>query len=107
MFSHKTTEKERLFIEDGYAHHKENDQEKRFDILQQIIEKYPNEKKAHKALGIHYGENGDLNKAIEEYEKALKLDPNDGSTLNQIGWFYQLMDNLDKAVEYLEQSVYA
>ena len=40
-FSEKATEKERLYIEAGYAGRIENLPEKRFNILKEIVKKFP------------------------------------------------------------------
>jgi len=41
-----------------------------------MIEKYPKEKLAHLVLGQRYWNTGNLDMAIEEFNKTLELDPN-------------------------------
>lgn len=104
-FSEKLTDKEKLYLEAAYARVVEEDQEKRFKILQNIASKYPKEKDAHYALGWYYQSRvRDREKAIEEYNKVLELDPNHESALNQIGYTYWGMSNYDKAVEYFKKA---
>ena len=104
--SHKTTEKERLYIEARYAIIIERDLEKRFRILQQIAKKFPREKRIFHSLGVYYRDRGVFDKAIEEYHKALELDPNYGEGHNQLGYTYLNMRNFLKAIEHFEKYVF-
>jgi tetratricopeptide (TPR) repeat protein len=103
-FSKKATEKERLYIEAGYARYIERNQEKRSQILQRLVERYPKEKRALFRLGYFY-QTRDPDKAIEKYNKALELDPNFGRVLNGLGYTYAGLENYEKAVEYFERYV--
>lgn len=105
LLSQKASEKERLYIEAGYALSMENDREKAFRIYQQMAQKYPKEKQVHFELGFYYDQNGMFDKAIEEYNKALELDPNYGYALNQVAYIYTDMGNYEKAIEYLKKYV--
>jgi len=102
--SQKSTEKERLYIEASYARFIEHDGEKRRQILEQLVEKYPKEKYAHYRLGWYY-QSINRDRAIEEYNKALELDPNFGSALNLLGYAYAITDNYEKAVEVFKRYV--
>ena len=104
--SHKTTEKERLYIEAEYARLIEKDPEKRFRILQQMAKKFPKEKGIFHSLGVYYEDQGVFDKAIEEYHKALELDPNYGEVHNQLGYTYLRMRNFLKAIEHFEKYVF-
>jgi len=53
-FSHKATERGKLYIDRNYARYIEKDQEKALKILHQIAEKYPKEKGPHYSLGLYY-----------------------------------------------------
>ncbi len=53
-FSDRATEKERLFIESKYVYWSERNPGKRFQLLQELAEKYPREKEAHHELGLIY-----------------------------------------------------
>jgi serine/threonine protein kinase/Tfp pilus assembly protein PilF len=103
-FSHKATEKGKLYLEYANAIFVEPNREKRFSVLQQLVKKFPKEKDAHHNLALYY-ESRDPDKAIEEYNKALELDPNYGGTLNQLGYVYMRLRNYEKAVEYLKRYV--
>lgn len=75
-YAGKAAEKERLFIESGYAYYIEKDTEKGLRMLRQLIARYPKEKNTHHILGWCYHGIGLFEEAIVEYEKALELDPN-------------------------------
>ena len=102
-FADGATEKERLNIEASY----ETNREKRFRILKQLAQKYPKEKRAHARLARYYTWSGLLNKAIEEWQKALELDPNYSAALNNLAYRYAEMGDYTKAIEYLKRYIVA
>jgi len=101
--SGKATEKERLFIEARYAWMIERNREKRFAIIQKILEKYPKEKTAYLALGLIYHQNGNYEEAIREFNKALELDPDYGEVHNGLGYTYIQMGKYEKSIEHFEK----
>jgi serine/threonine protein kinase/tetratricopeptide (TPR) repeat protein len=101
-YSEKATEKERLYILAEYAKSIERDSEKQIRILEELTEKYPNEKDAYVELGFIYQNRGLLEDSIRENKKALELAPNDGYILNQLGYTYSDMGEYEKAVECFE-----
>jgi tetratricopeptide (TPR) repeat protein len=103
-FSHKATERGKLYIDRNYARYIEKDQEKALKILHQIAEKYPKEKGPHYSLGRYY-ENRDLEKALEEYKKTLELDPNHSYAHNQIGYVYLNLSNYEKSIEHFNMYI--
>jgi serine/threonine protein kinase/Flp pilus assembly protein TadD len=107
-FSQRATEKERLYIEATYAADIEHDLREGINILQELIEKYPQEaKRAHKKLGEYYNWAGNVDRALEEFHKSLAIDPDFGPTLSALGYLYSQMENYDKAVEYFEKYISA
>jgi serine/threonine protein kinase/Flp pilus assembly protein TadD len=101
--SGKATEKERLFIEARYAWLIERNREKRFRIIQEILEKYPKEKMAYLTLGLLYHQNGNYEEAISQFNKALELDPNFGEAHNGIGYTYIQMGKFEKSIVHFEK----
>jgi len=95
----RATEKERLYIQAWY----EEDLEKHFRILEQLVKKYPKEKNVHVLLGNHYADKEQPHRAIEEYNKVLELDPNHGETLNLLAYMYADIGDYAKAIEYLKR----
>jgi eukaryotic-like serine/threonine-protein kinase len=99
----KTTEKERLYIEEYYAYRVENDPEKSLRILRQMAEKYPKEKGVFHSLGITYQILGAYDKSIIELNKALDLDPNDGEAHNELGYNYLALGDFSKGIEHIKR----
>ena len=102
-YSAKATEKERLYIEAFYARLIEGNPEKWFNLLKQIIKKYPKEKGVYDDLGAWYRNKGQYTQAIEYFDKALELDPQFGSVLNRVAYCYAGLGNFEKAIEYLKR----
>jgi serine/threonine protein kinase/tetratricopeptide (TPR) repeat protein len=101
--SQKASDRERLYIEAEYADVIENNRQKKFRILKDIVKKYPREKRAHRGLGSFYVGKNMLNQAIEEYHKALDLDPNYGEVMNVLAYTYSGMGDFEKAIEYFQK----
>ncbi len=101
--SGKAAEKERLYIEEAYAGAVEKDPEKRFRILEEIVQKYPKEKEAHFELATFERGRNKPESAILEFDKALALDPNYAYALNSIAYAYVDLGHYDKALDYLKR----
>jgi len=101
--SARATERERLFIESRYASIIERDREKRIRLLEELVEKYPEDKQAHSELGMVYSGYGHSQEAISEYEKAIAIDPRFGYAINQVGYEYAMMGDFAKAVQRFER----
>jgi serine/threonine protein kinase/Tfp pilus assembly protein PilF len=103
-FSMRVTEKEKLYLDALYAEFIEENQERRLHILQKLIQRYPREKRFRFELAEYYFYSGkDLDKAIEEYNKALELDPSYGIALNELGYTYAFIEDFTKAIECFER----
>jgi tetratricopeptide (TPR) repeat protein len=98
--SQNASDKERLYIEASYARNIENDWDKAFLIYQQMVQKYPKEKRLHHELSLYYLAKNMHDQQIEELDKALELDPNYGYALNSIAYVYSDIGNYEKAIEY-------
>jgi serine/threonine protein kinase/Tfp pilus assembly protein PilF len=97
-YARKATEKERLYIEVDYAAYIEKDQQKSIQLLKQLINKYPKEKRAYLALANTYGYD-ESDKAIEELNKALAIDPNYADAIQSLGLYYRYKEDFEKALE--------
>jgi serine/threonine protein kinase/Tfp pilus assembly protein PilF len=98
--SNRVTERERLYIEAGYARSIEENPQKAFAILKQLVEKYPKEKRAVILLSAYLGT---LDEKIEQCKKALELDPQYGIALNDLGYHYLAKNNYELALEYFNR----
>jgi serine/threonine protein kinase/Tfp pilus assembly protein PilF len=101
-YARKATEKERLYIEADYAGYIERDQEKSIRLLEQIISKYPKEKRAYLFLANTFGYD-DSDKAIEKLNKALEIDPHYGEAFNSLGMYYRYKGDFKKALELFKK----
>ena len=62
---------------------------KQKDYLDQLVEQYPNDERAHFALGGYYFGQQDYPNAIEHYKKATELNPNYSTAFNILGYAYR------------------
>lgn len=97
--SGRATDKERLWIEAGYAADVERDREKYYRIIQHAARKYPKEKGVYTSLARMYRDKKSFPEAIEELHKALELDPNYGDALNLLGYMYAEIGDHARAIE--------
>lgn len=102
-YSKAASEKERLFIETHYARTIERNPQKADSILQQIVQKYPKEKRMRHVLAKRYSVSKQYEKAIDEFNKVLDLDPNYTDVYNQLGYTFASMGDFDKAIESMKR----
>ena len=102
-YADKANRKERFYIEAAYAVSIEGDIKKRFRILKQMAEEFPDEKLVHQLLASHYRVNELFYQAVEEYDKVLELDPNYGWAMNELAYMYSDAGYFDKAHDYLQR----
>jgi serine/threonine protein kinase/Tfp pilus assembly protein PilF len=99
----RTSEKNRLYFEADYALFIENDYDKHFYALQELVSKYPRERRALHHLGDYLFIN-ELKYAdgIVQFKKALQLNPNDGSMINHIAQASVYAEDYEQAKKYIE-----
>ena len=90
----KTSNGERLLILATQAG-ANNNAMKQKQLLDDLVEAYPNDERAHFALGGWYFGQLDYAKAIEHYKKATELDPTYSTAFNILGYAYR--QNVDYA----------
>jgi tetratricopeptide (TPR) repeat protein len=98
-----TTERERLHIASRYATVIEDDQDKKRRLLQELVRKYPKEKRAYLRLAMDARDDDHHQEAIDYLEKALVLDPAFAPALNMLGYEQLYAGRYDEALEYLER----
>jgi tetratricopeptide (TPR) repeat protein len=103
IYSAKTSEKERMFIQAAYAGVIEKDVTKRIEILKTLAKKFPKEKTVFTEIGIELRGKGMLREAVDVLNRALSLDPNYGNALNEMSYAYADMKDYGKAIGYLER----
>jgi tetratricopeptide (TPR) repeat protein/TolB-like protein len=103
IYSGRATERERLFIESQYAGSIERDPAKKFRLLKDLVDKYPEDKEARLELGRFFYSSGRDPEAIGELEKAIAIDPMYGSAVNELGYAYSRAGDFAKAVQSFER----
>jgi len=102
-FANKTSQKDRLYLEAGYALFIKQDLEKHYALLKELIEKYPDEKWAFHYLGdFLWTYREDLSGASRQFEKWLELDPQDTNAMNHLINISSWMGDFKKAAEYIK-----
>jgi serine/threonine protein kinase/Flp pilus assembly protein TadD len=99
----KITEKEKLMIEAEYALHIELNKEKRLEILNTIVEKYPKDKWAHLELSIYYRQMDMYSEVKKHAEIVLALDPSWVDAYEELAFAYANTGDNEKALEYLHR----
>jgi len=80
--------------------------EKVFDLIKQMAEKFPNDKRTLYIYGNQlYNLDRKPDEALEYYNKALAIDPNYSPVYNMLGYTYAAMGKFDKALEALGKYV--
>lgn len=101
LTSSRATENERLTIQAAYAGIIQQNPLLQLSLLLQLAEKAPKEKRVSYALGLWYRDNGNPDKAIEQFRKAIELDPNYGEAINQLAYRYFYKGEYAAALECL------
>jgi tetratricopeptide (TPR) repeat protein len=83
--SGRTSQKDRLFLQAGHALFIEQDYDRHFALLKELVQRFPDEKWAFHYLGDFYLQNRyDAAGAREQYEKWLALDPREASAISHL-----------------------
>jgi len=72
-------------------------------LWQDVVEKSPENGRAHTNLGYAYDTRGETEKAIEQYLIAIRIAPDEKSYIN-LAAANKDMGRIDKAIEYLEEA---
>jgi serine/threonine protein kinase/tetratricopeptide (TPR) repeat protein len=101
--SNKTSQKDRLYIEASYALFIQQDLDKQYALLKELVQKYPDEKWAFHYLGDYLMMiQSDFPGAVSQYEKWHKLDPQNPNAMSHIIGASALMGDFQKASEYIK-----
>jgi serine/threonine protein kinase/Tfp pilus assembly protein PilF len=101
--SNNASEKERMYINAAYAQAITRDAEKRLQIIQEMAQKYPREKRVHSAMALIYRRRNIWDEAIKEFKIALELDPEYGTAMNGLAYTYLIIGDYENAIEYFKK----
>ncbi|OGD11740.1 MAG: hypothetical protein A2Y86_09470 [Candidatus Aminicenantes bacterium RBG_13_62_12] len=102
-FSNRTSQKDRLYLEAGYALFVKKDLEKHRALLEELIRKYPDEKWALHYLGdFLWIYRSDIPGARKQYEIWHERDPQDANAINHLLVACVYLRDFKKAAEYIK-----
>lgn len=102
--SSNTGHKEQLLIKARQTWITE-DYDQAIAVLQELIERYPDEKQAHMELGMLYWTQEDLNKAIFHYRRAVELDPLHPSAYSDLAYIYDEMGDFENSIWAINKAI--
>ncbi|MFC1475822.1 tetratricopeptide repeat protein [Candidatus Zixiibacteriota bacterium] len=73
--------------------------------LQELLERYPEEKKAHYLLGQHFDALGNYDLALEHLQRALKIDPLYRPAVNYLAYFYDRIGEYEQAIVTIDSYI--
>ncbi|MFC2158200.1 protein kinase, partial [Acidobacteriota bacterium] len=101
-FSDRTSQKDRLYLDGLYAYFVEHDTKKAVKFLDELIQKYPDEKWAFHIQGDFLRKDDDLDRAYTQYKRWLELDPQDPNAFYHLSYVSVMMGNLEIAEKYIK-----
>jgi len=100
----RVNQKERYYILSLKAA-SDNNYEGAIEYLENILERYPDEKEAIYRIGNFYYVTHDYSKAIVNFERVIELDPFNKVTFNMLAYSYYMIGKYDRAVETIDKYV--
>ncbi|MFQ6114354.1 MAG: tetratricopeptide repeat protein, partial [bacterium] len=94
----EVSEGERLMIEAVQAGTKNNPL-KAMELWQQLVQKFPKDKRVHYFLGANYYGRDEDDKAIAEFSKVIKIDKDFAPVYNLLGYTYREKEDYEKSEE--------
>ncbi len=73
-------------------------------MLQELVEKYPEDSNVHYLLGVTLGRLHRYEEAVVELEKVIRMAPEFAPAYQQLGFCYQTLKQMDKALENYRKS---
>ncbi len=103
-FADRASQKERWYIASRQAAFNGRSDSAVY-FLNQIIQRYPDDKEAHYFLATGYSDQGRFPEAIAELEKVLALDPTYKVAVNQLGYMYMRTQEFAKAEDIFNRYI--
>jgi serine/threonine protein kinase/predicted Zn-dependent protease len=103
-FSHRVSERERLWIQAEYYRSSATTHEKAIEAYNKLLDIYPDAESARYNLASLFRSTEQWDKAVEQFEAATKNDPTFWTPFVGLAFTYMAMGSYDKAGETLEYS---
>jgi len=101
----RVSEYERLYIEWNYASRVTQDRDEALKALEMIIASYPQDFGARNNLGVYYVQQGDTEKAIEQYLEASRLAPNEPLPLSNVSPMLLRSGRVEEGIDAAERAL--
>ncbi|NIP42496.1 MAG: tetratricopeptide repeat protein [candidate division Zixibacteria bacterium] len=81
----------------------EGDPEEIHALIKKYVQRFPERVEGRNFLAISHWERGEIEKAIDEYEKLLEIDPGFTPAYNHLGYLEYSNGNFNKALRYFDK----
>jgi eukaryotic-like serine/threonine-protein kinase len=98
------SEREKLVITANYYRNVTGELDKAAQTLQEEIESYPRDARAHVGLGIVYAEQGQHERAAESFRQSLRLAPDNGAPYSDLGDSLLSLQRFDDARQIIREA---
>lgn len=82
-----------------------DDVEAQRDHLTRLVERFPEDERAHDALGDYYFGRQEWQKAIREYERAIQINPSYSPPYNSLGYAHRSLGDYGKAEQAFQRYI--
>jgi serine/threonine protein kinase/Flp pilus assembly protein TadD len=101
-YGSRVSGKEGLYIQALLARYVERSNDKYVQLMEEIVKKYPEEKRIRTELAAVYNAQRKYEPAVAELKKVLELDPQYGFALNLLAYAYGNLNQFDEAIKYFQ-----
>ncbi|PZM85053.1 hypothetical protein DLH72_02250 [Candidatus Gracilibacteria bacterium] len=81
------------------------DLNKSLEIINKLLEKYPENYELHRLKGLTYDLKGETEEAVQHFSKALEIESKDSYIFSNLGALYRKTGNIEKAKENIKKSL--
>jgi tetratricopeptide (TPR) repeat protein len=101
----KVSEYERLYIDWNYASRVLQDKNKTREALELLIASYPRDYAARNNLGVYYGNVGDLEESLKNYQAASEIAPDEPGPISNAAYVLMQLGRLDEASAAVDRAL--
>jgi tetratricopeptide (TPR) repeat protein len=101
----RVSEYERLYISWSYASRVTNDAKAARQMLEQMVAAYPGDFAARNNLGVHFFNEGNFEKALEQYDAAVRIAPTEPLPLGNKAYTLMFLNRYEEGLAVVEQAL--